>query len=355
MSLNTYEVLTDGWYMTGIGAVAKARGNADLTWEKTNSLNVAFDATMLENRLSVGFTYYDKKTIDLVNDLTIPLSTGFTSYKINQGQVKNIGYEFRASYAAIKTRDMSLNFSVNGARNEGTILKISDSQKAYNDSVVEYFESYAAGNINNTPILQFVEGGSLSSIYGVRSLGISPTNGEELFVSADGSVVTDWNAIDQTIIGNTEPILSGAFQINFNYKSFSFYTSFMYSTGGDVYNSTLANSIEGIDIYTRNVDLRVLTDRWKSPGEIAQFRKLSLKETHIQPTSRFVQNESYLKFNSFNISWTVEPKWLKGTGISMCRISASMNDVFTLSTIKQERGLAYPFARTFNLSANISF
>ncbi len=357
MAQNTYQLSSD-WAMTGIGATLIARGNQDLAWEVTDSFNVSAETSLLDSRLSLGLSYYNRTTSDLVSDSTIPLSTGFTSYKDNVGKIRNEGFEFNASYAIIKAKDMGLTVGVNGARNIGTLLELSDSQKAYNDLVVDYYEGldYYGRFTDNYPIiLRYEEGGSLSSIYGVQSLGISPTTGEELFLTPTGAVTTEWSSRDQVIIGNSAPTLSGSMQVSLFYKKFSLFTTFMYSMGADTYNSTLANLVEGVGLFETNVDDRVLNGRWQEVGDVAQYSALILDKFYVQPTSRFLQRENYLKFNSLSLSYTLTSDWLKKAGITMCRLSLSTNDVFTLSTVQQERGTTYPFARTYNFTVNVSF
>ena len=79
-------------------------------------------------------------------------------------------------------------------------------------------------------------------------------------------------------------------------------------------------------------------------------------QTYVtRATSRFVQNENYIKFNSLTISYEFEPPIIKRIGMDMLRLQFNMEDIAILSTLKQERGTTYPFAHTFNLGLNLSF
>ena len=115
--------------------------------------------------------------------------------------------------------------------------------------------------------MQYVEGGSLTSIFGVRSLGINPADGKEIYLRPDGTITYDWNAADQVVVGNEEPKLQGTFGFNLRWKQFSLYSTFMYEFGGQRYNSTLVSKVENAHIQSSNVDRRVLTGRWQKPGD----------------------------------------------------------------------------------------
>lgn len=71
-----------------------------------------------------------------------------------------------------------------------------------------------------------------------------------------------------SIVGNTEPKAQGAFGFNLTWKNISLFTSFQYEWGAQSYNYTLVNDVENADIEFKNVDKRVLTQRWQKPGDI---------------------------------------------------------------------------------------
>ena len=106
--------------------------------------------------------------------MTVPTSTGFTSYRDNIGEVSNKGYEFDVRISAFQNKDLSVIFNANLAHNKNRIEKISESLKAYNQRVRDQFEEELMYNdldkaLQTQPFLQYEEGGSLSSIWGVRS------------------------------------------------------------------------------------------------------------------------------------------------------------------------------------------
>ncbi len=354
----TYTVQSDAWYMTGFGAQLHSYGNENLTWETTKTTDIGFELAMLDDMIYVKGSYYNKLTVGLISDVTIRPSTGFTSYKDNIGEVLNKGFELEARVRVLRNRNATLNITANLAHNQNRIEKISDSLKEYNEMVANMYDRFTQDHDAAIPTLQFEEGGSLYSLYGVPSLGINPISGSEIYVRKDGSYSAGWYPEDQVIIGNTEPTAQGSFGFDFTYKNFSVYASFMYTFGGDVYNSTLVSKVESADAYGDNVDLRVLTDRWMKPGDLAMFKAASSNRGNpnvSRATDRFVQVENMIAGTSVEISYEVPQNILRKWGLGRTNFALGTNDLFHLSTIRQERGTSYPFARTFNFTLRTSF
>ena len=357
-----YLISTDNWYKTGISTKLQALGNKNLTWETTNSLDVGGEVTLFKGLLYVKGSYYNKRTIDLINDVTVPTSTGFTSYRDNIGEISNKGYEFDLRVSAFSRNDLSVVFNANLAHNVNRIEKISESLKAYNERVKKMFEeSYAWDDpekaLQSQPFLQYEEGGSLSSIWGVRSLGINPADGQEVFLNREGRQTKSWSASDQVVLGTSEPTVQGMFGFNVVYKQFSLFANFMYEAGGQRYNQTLVDKVENVNVYTDNVDERVLTGRWKKAGDHAKYKALTSGRDGVEstkPTSRFVQDYNMLSWNSLELGYDMPADLTKKLNLSMCRFTLGMTDLLHLSSVKQERGTSYPFARTVSFSVKIS-
>lgn len=357
---HTYNVM-DKWYSTGNGVFITYLGNDHLKWERTNMFDMGMDIGILKDRLLFKFSWYNKKTIDLITDVTLPASTGFIVYKENLGEVLNRGYELDAHWTLFRNKDWHVIAYGNLSHNKNKILKISESLKAYNDRVDLMYEGYAHSQYTKAdlkyakPLMKYKEGGSLTSIWGMKSLGINPTDGNEIYILENGRITYEWNSHDQMILGDTEPDARGAFGLNISYKGFSLFASFLYEFGGQIYNQTLVNKVENVDLYSSNADRRVLTERWKQFGEMTRLKALAQRGEVSRSTSRFVQNYNAVDFNSFSLGYDIDSKILKKAGLSMLRIKFGMKDVSNISTVRRERGLNYPYARTFNLNLNATF
>lgn len=162
------------WYSTGVGVEVTQYGNENLKWQRTRNYDVGLDLGFLEDRLFATGRWYYKLTKDMLTDVTLPPSTGFGYYKDNLGDIKNVGYEFGLKLNVYKTKDWNINLTGNFVHNQNTLLKISDALKKMNDKADQTQTDNEHPENMGAPLLRFVEGQSLNTIYAVRSLGIDP-------------------------------------------------------------------------------------------------------------------------------------------------------------------------------------
>ncbi|GHT15114.1 SusC/RagA family TonB-linked outer membrane protein [Bacteroidia bacterium] len=358
-AISTYtSTSVDGWYYTGIGNVLQYLGNDKLTWEKTNVTDLSLEAGLWKGKLWFKGTAYNKNTTDMITSITIPASSGFTTYMDNLGQVNNRGVEFELRSNVLQRQDWNLSVFGTLAHNKNKIVKISEALKTYNELVNKQYASYnenAADSKYAQLHTKFIEGGSISSIFAMKSQGINPANGKEIYERPDGTITYEWNAADMQIVGNTEPTAQGSFGFNLMWKRLSLFTSCLYRWGGDQYNATMVNYVENVSLMNTNADKRVGTQRWKKPGDISSLKDIADQRLVTRPTSRFVQSDNTLQLNSVSLSYDVSSKELKRMGMSMLRFTASTENVAFWSTIFRERGLSYPYSRTINFSINATF
>lgn len=354
-----YQLQTDSWYPTGYGVFLYQMGNPNLKWERKYTLDYGVEIGLWHDKIYLKASAYDERTIDLITDYTIPSSTGFTSYKENMGKVKNTGVELELRARLYSDRNWLFQLYGSFARNKNTIIEISQAMRDYNKRVEELFSGYNPESSSDSKYaktyLKYYEGASLTSIYGMKSLGISPTNGKEIYLCRNGDVTDVWSADEWTIIGDTAPKGQGSFGYTLSYKQLSMFASFLYTFGGDAYNNTLVSYVENADIKNDNVDKRVLLDRWQKPGDITTMKDIRDRNVTTGASSRFVQKNNTLQWSSLTMSYNFRPEQLKKLHLSGLRLSFTMNDLFYWSTIRQERGLDYPYSRSFNLTTNIIF
>lgn len=356
----TFKILSDEWYKTGFGAALKALGNPNLKWETTNTLDAGFELGLWNNRIYTKFTYYNKLTKDLINDVTVPSSTGFTTYRDNIGEITNRGIEIDLRITAVQNKNMLLVFNANLGHNTNKLTKISESLKEYNRRVQEKINK---GNIFSDaymtqPFTQYVEGASINSIWGMKSLGINPASGEEVFLTKDGRIIDKWVTSQQQVLGVTDPKIRGSFGFNLMWKQFTLFASFLYEAGGQRYNQTLADKVESVNVYSSNVDRRILSDRWSHEGQHALYKKLQTGRNGFEKTrstSRFVQNYNMLEMSSMSLGYEFKKSTIAPLRMSMLRLEIGATNLFHVSSVDQERGLSYPFARTFTFSIMASF
>ena len=285
----------------------------------------------------------------MLSDITLAPSTGFGFYKDNLGDMLNEGFELNLKATVLKTKDWFVNLSLNMARNTNKIVRISNALKAYNDKVDEA----QSGDYRSTPLVRYVEGESLNTIYAVRSLGIDPENGRELFLKKNGTYTYDWDVKDIVAVADNTPIADGFFGSTVSWKNFLVQVQFYTKFGGKEYNQTLVDRVENADP-RYNVDRRALTERWKQPGDIAKYKNIaSTGSTNV--SDRFIQRDNVLELNSIYCSYDFNKSFCKRLAMRNLRASFTMNDVYRWSSMEIERGLDYPFARAFTFSIQTSF
>jgi len=129
--------------------------------------------------------------------------------------------------------------------------------------------------------------------------------------------------------------------------------NFFTMLGGKDYNQTLIDRVENADP-RYNVDSRVLADRWKKAGDKALFKNIADLNTS-ELSDRFIQKDNELTLQSVYLSYDLVPASAARLGMRTCRLAFTMNDVFHWSTMKIERGIDYPYARSFTFSVQTSF
>lgn len=356
MATTTYQYNTGRDYLGMLGAGLITYGNPGLSWQQTMKRNIGLDLSMFKERMILRLDGYLETTNDLLLDVNTPPSVGVSSYKENVGKLQNRGIEGNLNVFIIKKEKQSTFWSVfvNAIHNKNEIKEISNSLKKMNDN-----NDKTDNNLQTKPQLRFEEGQSVNAIWAVRSAGIDPSNGQELFYTRDGKQTYVWSAADKVIVGDALPTVSGNLGSNFSWKGIQVGLYFSYQMGGKLYNQTLADRIENADL-KYNVDERVLLGRWKKPGDVTFFKGLTDIDgytitTKTLATSRFVQVNNYLDFESISLGYMVPDKFANKLKLKNTRVSIQANSMFRLSSIQVERGLDYPFARNFTFNLNTSF
>ena len=344
-AITSYNYASGYNYVKGIGAIPKTIGNPDLRWERTLTSNVGIDLTMFKGRWDLTFDAYVKNTDDLLVNVTKAPSVGVTTARENLGAIENKGVELRTRVMPIKNKNLQWTISATYAYNKSKIKQISNALMNQNE-----VNRNAKGT---APLPIYEEGGSLTALKVVPSAGIDPATGREIYIKRDGTYTFDYDARDKVTFGDEAPWAQGSLSSYLTYKQWSASASFGYSLGGLVYNQTLATRVEGADP-KYNADERVFNDRWKQPGNYAKYRNIADYSTP-QQTSRFVQVNNYLTLQSLSVAYDFTPWQIRKLGLTRLRLELLTNDLFYLSSIKRERGLDYPYARSVEMSVRFSF
>ena len=345
-TLTTFNFQLASMNYFGMGAVLNQLGNPDLDWQITLDKNIGIDMTLIDKRLNITADYYHKVTDPLLINISMPLSSGTSSYLTNMGKQISQGLTLSASYYIIQKLDQRFSWLVRGnLRTQKTKLdKIGNKLDELNKS----------GQGHNT--VRYYNGADPDDIWAVKSAGIDPSTGRELFYDKEGNYTYDFSYDNEVICGNTRPKIEGVIGTSLNYKGFSVSMNFRYQTGASVFNEALFNKVENISVsgLNKNQDKRALYERWQNPGDKVRFKDIA-NAASTPMSSRFIQKENVLSMESVYVGYEFYEGWIKKIGLSNLKIQASMRDVFRASTIKSERGTLYPFARSLELGLSFIF
>lgn len=327
-----------------------------LKWESTSQINTGFDASFFKERLSITADYYLKKTTNLLNDVEMPRSSGYTTALRNIGSIRNSGVELQLD-ARILDKAFKWDFGVNFSLNRSKILKLADGNDIF------------GGTVSNTIVSDQLnimrEGEQMYLFYGYIEEGYD-ANGQIVYkdIDEDGSVTP----IDKTIIGNPNPDFLLNFNTAFSFKGFKLSAFFQGSFGNDLYNLTAASL--GYDYtYNTNVLKDVYYDHWTSDNPDAKYPNL-ISNLNLKMSDRFVEDGTYLRLKNLELSYDVPLREMNI--IHKAQVSISAQNLLTLtsypmwnpdvnanggdsSIVQGVDSNCYPVARTITIGCKLVF
>lgn len=333
-----------------LGAKLKGLHNPELGWARTDNFSLGMELGFWNNRLNGTVNYYNNITRELLTDYDLAPSTGFESVTMNAGELQNEGFDLGLNVIALQDikRGLYWTVGVNANYNQNKIRKISDFLRKMNEQQL---------NSKNAPEPVYQEGKSTTTIFAVRSLGIDPITGQEVYLKKDGTKTFTWDPADKVAVGDIRPKLSGTISSSLNWKDFSCTLGFSYRWGGVAYNGTLVDRLENA-VLVHNLDRRAYDSRWEKPGDITRYKRFELAGSDTPASTRFIMDDNELKLSSFNLGYRFKDDkydFLRKMNISVVSLNFTTNDLFRLSTIRMERGFDYPFARSYTLSMSVLF
>ncbi len=347
-AFSTYKF--NGWMTNifGTGVILNALGNTELSWQETTNYDVGVDLTFWGERINITYDYYWKHTDPLLAIITTPGSMGVTSVAMNAGSQKTRGWEatMRISPVYRPSEGIMWNISLNATSSKSQYADIGNSFSALNES----------GKTSLVGTTRYYDGGSPTAIWAVRSAGIDPATGKELFIRKDGTYSFTYDVNDEVVVGDTQPKVEGLLGTSLYFKGLSIGCYLRYRYGGQVFNSSLFQKVENIgtqEVYN-NQDKRALYDRWSENNREAYFKGISLVQ-RTEKSSRFVMDDNSLVGESFNIGYEFPDRIVRRMRMGALNVQLNMTDMFRATSVRVERGIDYPFARTVTMSLGITF
>lgn len=344
----------DGSYSWVQGAYPTTMGNKELTWETSEQIDLGFDARLFQNRLTVGFDWYQKKTKDLLVDgVIMSLEQGGTASPMNAGNVTNSGIELELGW---QDNIGDFKYSV-----RGNIATLKNKVTYLHPSVARI---NGAACYNKTRTV-FETGHKVWHFYGYEFDKINE-NGDATFKDVDGDgVITD---NDKTDIGDAVPDFTYGLTFTAEYKGFDLTIFGTGSQGNKIFNNYGRG--DGQNSYNKTKEL-FYDGRW-TPGMGAGVASKPAANSDMDMylnSSAMVYDASFFKIKQIQLGYTLPKKVLKAITAKTCRLYVSLEDFFTFTKYPGfdpeanggsgawmgiDNGV-YPAAKKVLLGVNLSF
>ncbi len=333
--------------------------NPNLKWETTKQFNVGVDLALFSDRVTAEVDYYNKNTEDLLLNVNVPATTGFTTQTRNVGALENNGFEF-----VLTTRNFVGEFNWSTTFNFG----------ANQNKITNLDGQVIQGNF----VSQAVEGEPIGVFFGREYAGVDPDNGDALYYvhSADGKdynagTTNSFNGANRVVIGDPNPDFQGGIGNTFNYKGFDLNIFFQYVYGNDIYNGGGTFQSANADFFdNQTVDQM---NRWQNPGDITDVPQARLLGGNgTGESSRYLSDGSYLRLKTVTLGYSLPQSAvdllslrsarLYFTGLNILTFTnydgwdPEVNTDFTASNITLGTDFyAAPQPKTFEIGINIGF
>ena len=309
----------DGGYGSAAGTRPSQLGNPDLKWESTASYDIGLEASVLSNRVTVEVDYYNRDTRDLLLNVNVPGTSGFTTQLRNTGKLKNSGFEFTINTENIVRKNFRWSTSINFGANKNKIVDLQGQQ---------------IGTLN---VAQ--EGQALGVFFAREFAGADPNNGDALYykntLGADGkrdrSTTNQYNEAENVVIGNPNPDFIYGIKNTFTYRGLDLDVLLQGVQGNEIFNGggqyMSANGSNGFDNQTRDQ-----LNSWKNPGDVTmvpEARQFFANGT--DNSSRYISDGSYLRVKAVTLGYNVSAKLLSKLHLDKARLYVRAQNLFTFT------------------------
>lgn len=289
----------------------------DLTWEKVHQFDFGVDLGLFENRLSVGFDYYYKKTKDALLRETSSDIIGGMSYWVNEGEVENKGFDLTLTGRIIQTRDWQWTSTFSFSHNKNKVVKLNKSIDG---------ASPAAGTVDPCTII--MQGEAIGTFYGYKWAGVEQSaEGKwiDMYYDKNGNKTATPSGDDRQILGNASPKLTVGWNNTLSYKNWDFSFFFNSAFGGKRLNLVryTMNSTPGASKFVTDKDY------FNNVGK--DMPTLGAGSKVYGNSDKWIENATYVRLENLSVAYTL-PKSM--TKFADLRISVSGQNLFTITKYK---------------------
>jgi TonB-linked SusC/RagA family outer membrane protein len=292
-----------------------------LTWETTTQTDIGFDYGFLNNRITGEFDYYEKNTRDLLLNVQIPGTSGFTTTTRNVGKMQNKGWEIVVNTFNL-TGEFKWNTSFNLSANRNKVTDL-DGQVL----------------IGGLGLNRGIKGQPIGVFYGKKYAGVDPETGDAWFFIYDkegtgGSIIdttTNFNLATDRVLGNPNPDFIGGLGNNFSYKGFSLDILFQFVQGIDANISGHGRWSRGNGIFEDNSVTDQLNS-WTPENRNTKVPEARYGEANgNQASSRYIVDASYVRLKNVTLSYTVPRQLLRNSGLTRVRLYGTGVNLLTFT------------------------
>ena len=317
--MTLYSVSTNG---NTPGLVASYKGNRNITWEESGNLNAGIELAFFRNRLTLEADYFVKKTNDLLFNMPLPASTGFTSEPRNVADMVNKGVEFSLAVTPVRTDKVQWTVSVNGLHYKNEITRLPE-------------ELREKGLTRGYQTLK--EGGSIYDFYMVKWGGVNPTNGDAQFYIKNATTgeyelkgSENYSSDSKQYVGSSIPDLQGGFGTTLSAYNFDLAVQFSYQLGGKFYDYQYAGLMHSGDLgRTWHADIR---NRWTPDNTTSDIPRLEFANQKLLSLSdRFMVSSDYLSLRNISVGYTFTREMVEKLGLTKLRYYLTADNVYLWS------------------------
>ena len=303
-----------------IGAMISSLENQEVSWEKSKNFNTGFDAILFNHRLQLNFEYYNRLTKDMLLNRPMALSTGFTGFMDNVGDMRNSGIEGSIRVTPVRTADFEWNITAMATKNKNKVIKLTKE---------------APELISGVRVIK--EGLPIYTYYMCKSAGVDPSTGVPLYwayeTDDDGNMIEGTEYITDSYSGaanckfyqgSREPDLYGSLGTDFSWKGLTLSVLTTYSLGGKIYDSLYAS---GMDLWYLSKTLHQnMLRRWQKPGDVTDVPRSMINASMLN-TDRYLIDASYFQIKNITLSYALPMSWISKLGMTGARIFGSVDDL----------------------------
>jgi TonB-dependent starch-binding outer membrane protein SusC len=274
----------------------------DLRWESTTQTNVGIDFGFFKNRISGEIDYYVKQTKDLLLNVQVPATTGFTSVIQNVGSMENKGWEFLLNTVNVD-RAFKWTSSFNIAFNKNLVTDVDGQIIAYS-----YY--------------RVMEGQPLGVFFMKEYAGVDTETGDALFyLNEEGDETTNNIAeASDRIVGDPNPDFWGGFSNTFSYKGFDLSVMFQFVYGSDIFNHGFQWQANGLR-YEDNQTVYYYENFWKEPGDNTYYPEPRLYMSNgYGISSMHLFDGSYIRLKDVTLGYTIPKKYSRMVSIEAIKL-----------------------------------